>query len=289
MGSQPLDARAASSQLINAESLLESMSQASEAHQAESLKDGYDALKAFTDATQNSIAGPSSGGITAGGGTGNANGFTDPIMLLASPAGIALSTQKSNQIYADQQINLVSGQNTFIATGKSLIASITEKLSLFVQNAGMKLFAAKGKVEIQAQSDNIELTAQKTLKLISTTDKIEAAAKQEILLTAGGAYIRLSEGNIEIHAPGKVDIKGVQHSFSGPTSLTHDTTLQNSGELYNEAFKIHDKTTGAVAPYVRYRIETAEGRVYEGMTDENGMTARIMTNSIKQLKIFLDT
>jgi len=218
MGSQPLDARAASSQLINSESLLESMSQASEAHQAESLKDGYDELKMFTDATQNSIAGPSSGGITAGGGTGNANGFTNPIMLLASPAGIALSTQKSNQIYADEQINIVSGQNTYVATGKSLIASIAEKISLFVQNAGMKLFAAKGKVEIQAHADNIELIAQKTLKMISATDNIEAAAKQDILLTAGGAYIRLSKGNIEMHAPGKISIKGTQHSFSGPTS-----------------------------------------------------------------------
>ena len=195
------------------------MSQASEAHQAESLKDGYDALKTFTDATQNSIAGPSSGGITAGGGTGNANGFTNPIMLLASPAGIALSTQKSNQIFAGEQINVVSGQSTFIATGKSLIASIAEKISLFVQNTGMKLFAAKGKIEIQAHSDNIELTAQKTLQLVSATEAIQAIAKQEILLTAGGGYIRMSGGNIEIHVPGLVDIKGTQHSFSGPTRM----------------------------------------------------------------------
>ncbi|WP_256737815.1 hypothetical protein, partial [Paraburkholderia fungorum] len=32
--------------------------------------------------------------------------------------------------------NLVSGQSTHIATGKSLVASVTQKLSLFVQNAG---------------------------------------------------------------------------------------------------------------------------------------------------------
>ncbi|QLD47859.1 DUF2345 domain-containing protein, partial [Paraburkholderia fungorum] len=33
----------------------------------------------------------------------------------------------------------------------------------------------------------------------------------------GGAYIRIKDGNIEIHAPGKIDIKGAQHAFSGPT------------------------------------------------------------------------
>jgi type VI secretion system secreted protein VgrG len=288
--SQPLDVRQASSQLVNSESVLEAMSDASTTHQAESLKDGHDALKSFTDATQNTVSGSSSGSKTAGGGTGNANAFKEPVMLFGSPSGIALSTQKSVHIASDAQTNLVSGQSTHIATGKSLIASVAEKLSLFVQNAGMKLFAAKGKVEIQAQSDNVEVTAQKSLKLLSATENIEASAKQEILLTSGGAYIRLKDGNIEIHAPGKVDIKGSQHSFAGPTSLSRSSpTLPSGGGPYNEQFKIHDKHTGEPAPYVRYRVETAEGKVFEGMTDEQGMTSRIMTSEPNDLKVFLDT
>ncbi|WP_157639268.1 DUF2345 domain-containing protein, partial [Burkholderia ubonensis] len=106
-----------------------------------------------------------------------------------------------------------------VAAGKSLLASIGQKLSLFVQNAGIKLFAGKGKVEIQAQSDSIEVTAQKSVKLLSATEKIEIAADQEILLTSGGAYIRLKGGAIEIHAPGKIDVKGASHAFSGPASM----------------------------------------------------------------------
>ncbi|MET3189561.1 UNVERIFIED_ORG: uncharacterized protein (DUF2345 family), partial [Burkholderia sp. 1595] len=217
--SQPLDARQTTSQLVNAESVLESMSDASTTHQAESLRDGYDSLKAFTDATRNSVSDSSSGGNTAGGGTGSANAFGEPLMLFGSPSGIALSTQQSVHIASDAQTNLVSGQSTHIATGKSLIASVAQKLSFFVQNAGMKLFAAKGKVEIQAHNDNIELTAQKSVKLVSATGQIQAIAKGEILLTSGGAYIRLKDGNIEIHAPGNIDVKGAQHSFNGPTRI----------------------------------------------------------------------
>ncbi|WP_321932220.1 type VI secretion system Vgr family protein [Paraburkholderia guartelaensis] len=219
--SQQLDVREAQQQLINSESTLEGLSQASQQHQAESLDAGHDALKAFTDATQSSAQGSQSGGRTAGGGTGSANAFKEPVMLLASPSGIALSTQQSVHVSSDQQTNIVSGQSTFITSGKSLVASVAERISLFVQNAGMKLFAAKGKVQVQAQSDNIELTAQKTVKILSATENIEAAAKQEILLTSGGAYIRIKDGNIEIHAPGKIDIKGVQHSFAGPTQMPY--------------------------------------------------------------------
>lgn len=219
VASQPMDARQATSQLVNSESVLEAMSNASTTHQAESLKDGYDSLKSYTDATQNSVSGSTSGGNTAGGGTGNANGFREPVMLFGSPSGIAMSTQQSMHIASDAQTNLISGQSTHIATGKSLIASVTQKLSLFVQNAGMKLFAAKGKVEIQAHNDNIEFTAQKSVKLVSATEQIQAIAKGEILLTSGGAYIRIKDGNIEIHAPGKIDVKGAQHSFNGPTRI----------------------------------------------------------------------
>ncbi|MDR6413279.1 type VI secretion system Vgr family protein, partial [Paraburkholderia terricola] len=165
--SQQLDVREANSQLVNAESVLEALSGASTTHQAESLGDGHAALKSFTDATRNNVSGSSSGGRTAGGGAGSANAFREPVMLFASPSGIALSTQKSAHVSADEHINFVSGQGTHLATGKSLIASVAGKLSLFVQNAGMKLFAARGKVEVQAHSDNIELTAQKTMKLLS--------------------------------------------------------------------------------------------------------------------------
>ena len=82
----------------------------------------------------------------------------------------------------------------------------------------MKLFAGKGKVEIQAHADNIELTAQNTVKIVAATGQIDVASKQPLLLTSGGAYIRIGNGNIEIHAPGKVDFKGGNHSFSGPAS-----------------------------------------------------------------------
>ncbi|MDR6496414.1 type VI secretion system secreted protein VgrG [Paraburkholderia terricola] len=266
--SQPLDVRDASNQLVNSESVIEALSQASETHQAESLKDGHDSLKTFTDATQSSVAGATgSGGNTAGGGTGNANGFKEPIMLFATPSGIGMSTQRSAHVAATEHVNLVSGQSTHIATGKSLLVSVAEKISLFAQNAGMKLFAAKGKVEIQAQGDNLEITAQKTLKLLSATEKIDAAAKQEILLTSGGAYVRISGGNIEIHAPGKIDIKGSQHSFAGPTSL--DRTYNTEGKKADMRIRYMD-AEGNVPEGEPIKLASEDGALHNVVLDGEG-------------------
>ncbi|KVP76534.1 type VI secretion protein [Burkholderia ubonensis] len=266
--SQPLDVKEAQQQLVNAESLVESMSGASEQHQAENLKDAHDALRAFTDATQGSVPGAASGGRTAGGGMGNANAFKEPVMLFGSPSGIGMSTQQSVHVAANDHVNIASGRSVHVAAGKSLLASIGQKLSLFVQNAGIKLFAGKGKVEIQAQSDSIEVTAQKSVKLLSATEKIEIAADQEILLTSGGAYIRLKGGAIEIHAPGKIDVKGASHAFSGPASMGYPLpALPTSTHAAAMQYRYHDDEPVQGAKYI---ATLPDGSTREGVLDSQG-------------------
>ncbi|OJA71581.1 type VI secretion protein [Burkholderia ubonensis] len=267
---QQLEVRQAQQQLAGAHNLLESLSDASTIHQAESLKPGQDALKVFSDATTDNVEHQSSGGRTAGGGKGAANAFKLPVLLAASPAGIALSSQQTVHVSADEQVNVVSGQSTHFVAGKSLLASVAERISLFVQNAGMKLIAAKGKVEVQAQSDNIELTAQKTVKVLSTTEKVEVAANQGVLLTSGGAYIRIQGGNIEIHAPGKIDIKGAQHALAGPASIPYDLPALPKGDLHNKLeLNLTDDNLKAV-PNAPYKVVFENGTTMTGNLDANG-------------------
>ncbi|MDU8339545.1 DUF2345 domain-containing protein, partial [Pseudomonas syringae pv. actinidiae] len=121
-----------------------------------------------------------------------------------------------------KQLTLSTGEDTNLASGKSLLVSVAQSISLFAQTAGAKLFAAKGKVEIQAQNDSIELTAKESVRITSTARTIEIAAQEEILLTSGAAYIRIKGGNIEIHAPGTIDVKGVKKTFNGPAQLNRD-------------------------------------------------------------------
>ncbi|MBR8304416.1 type VI secretion system tip protein VgrG [Burkholderia dolosa] len=270
--SQPLDVKEAQQQLVTGEGLLEAMSSVSEQHQAESLKEAHDAMRAFADATQSSVSGNASGGRTAGGGTGSANAFKEPVMLFGSPSGIGMSTQQSVHLVANDHVNVATGQSVHVAAGKSLIASIGQKLSLFVQNAGMKLFAGKGKVEIQAQSDNVEVTAQKAVKVVSATDRIEIAADQGILLTSGGAYIRIKDGNIEVHAPGKIDVKGASHTFAGPASMGYPLPSprpDQPGQL--ELF--HKYANGEAVKGGLFTVRDVNGAVLKkGALDNSGYT-----------------
>jgi type VI secretion system secreted protein VgrG len=158
-------------------------------------------------------------GRTARGGAGSFPELNTPHLLLAGASGLQATTPATVHVNGGEHIALTAARNVSVTAGKSLFAAVAEKISLFVQNAGMKLFAAKGKVEIQAQSDAMELTAQKNVTVMSTTDMVTVTAKKGILLASGGAYIRIADGNIEIHAPGTVDVKGAAHNFSGPARL----------------------------------------------------------------------
>ncbi|MBR7943588.1 type VI secretion system Vgr family protein [Burkholderia cenocepacia] len=226
--SQPLDVKEATQHLIDSSGVIQHRSLAAADGQAETLDDAQDAIKDFAATTQSDAQGSMAGGRTAGGGTGSANAFSQPVMLLASPADMGLSTQKSLHAAATQHVNLVSGESTYVSVARSWIASIGEKLSFFVQNAGIKLFAGKGKVEVQAQSDNIELTADKTVKVVSTSDSVNVTAQKEITLTAGGASIRIAEGKIFIHAPGLVEVKGSPLIFDGPAGDSASAQLAPS-------------------------------------------------------------
>ena len=81
-----------------------------------------------------------------------------PWLHLASPAGIAASTSQSTHLSQGKSLSVNSGEDINLAAGRSLIGALSDKLSLFVQRRGIKLFAGQGKVEVQAQSDEMALT-----------------------------------------------------------------------------------------------------------------------------------
>lgn len=67
--------------------------------------------------------------------------------------------------------------------------------------------ANQGKVEVQAQNDELQLNALKDATLTSSAGKITIAAKEEILITCKGAYIKLSNGEVEIGSPKVVRVR----------------------------------------------------------------------------------
>nr|WKF55907.1 Actin cross-linking toxin VgrG1 [Paraburkholderia busanensis] len=287
-----LDVKEAQGQLIGAGSVIETLSDVGVQHRADSLKDSHDSLKQFTDASQQPETPDAKGGRTAGGGTGSANAFKKAVLLLASPFGIGTSTQDSLHMTADRHINLISGLNTHIGSAGAFIVNAAKAIGMFSQTA-IRLFS-KGPVQIQSHDANVEVIAKAVLKLLAQGD-IEIAAGGKLVLTAGGASITLEGGNIRGHAPGTVEFKGAQHSFSGPASMRYaipplpvSTLPQNLTHDYTQTFDVSSVVAnlgvGETLEAQTYRIYMPDGTLQQqgGLLD--GATATVHTPASTKLK-----
>lgn len=146
-------------------------------------------------------------------------------LLLSAPGGIAQATAKSLQLTAGENLIATSGKNTDFSILKNFTVAAGEAISLFAQKLGIKFFAAKGKVEIQAQSDGMTLDALKDVLISSSEGNVTIRAKQDILLVgSGGAYLRIGNGEVESGAPDKIIQRAaVWQKFGG----------QSAGEMFN--------------------------------------------------------
>ena len=199
-------------------------------------------------------------------------------LLMTAPAGIAATTPENIQLSAGHTLTATAGENADMTIFKRLTVAAGEAISLFAQKMGIKIFAARGNVDIQAQSDAMRLQAGQQMAINSINGEIILNAAQGITLTSrGGAYIKLKDGAVEIGAPGKIDLKSGNILWGGSASLeqalkpavVEEPQFRNS---MNGRFRVVNKRDNQPKPYVPYRIETPDGRIIRGVTDEQGYT-----------------
>ncbi|EQB1502234.1 type VI secretion system Vgr family protein [Enterobacter asburiae] len=207
-----------------------------------------------------------------------------PGMLASAPAGIGILSPEAVRLASGgASIGLMSGKNTDISTGQSFTVAASEAVSLFAQAAGMKMYAGAGKVDIQAQADAMNVSALQDITVASGQGSVKVNASKELILSCGGAYIKLSGGNIELGCPGNILLKAANVNQTGPASL--DTPPVTFPKGYSEGFITTSSASGAVKPFTTYKITTAEGEVYEGISGAEGETSPIFTSMPSQLKI----
>lgn len=144
----------------------------------------------------------------------------EAVLLASAPEGIALASGGHFQVAASDNIFLTAGQSAEIGAKNHISLSASKKISLFTESEGIETIAAKGDLITQAQSGNIETIAKQNISLTSATENITLTAGKTLTLAcAGGAYIRLSGGNIELGCPGDITMKQSKLLYSGPASL----------------------------------------------------------------------
>ncbi len=214
------------------------------------------------------------------------NELAKPGIILNAPEGVSITSPKAVRVASGAaSVGIMSQKNTDISALRRFTVAAGEAVSVLARKAGMKLFAAKGKVEIQAQDDALEAVAKKDVTVTSVEGKVVITGATELVVNCDGAYMKLAGGNMELGAPGNILLKCANVQKMG--SADYDAPKKELPQGYSENFVAQDKESGDILANTRYRITTSDGSVYEGRTDSEGKTAEIFGAAKRKINIEL--
>lgn len=209
-----------------------------------------------------------------GHGGGDFPELSAPHLVLASPAGIETTTAQSTHISSDKHTALTTGRSLSVATGDGFFASIGQAFRVFVHKAGMKLIAASGRVTIAAQTDDIEVIANKVLTLISQTDWVDIRGRKGVRIHGAGSMLEISDrvqfftssptlfhGNLETLA-----------SRSNSPNSVEATPCPFIDRLLNEESWVEFRITDGNKPLPgqKFLLSDPEGKRHSGLVDSEG-------------------
>ena len=270
-----LDATAAKSQLESSLNNSKALSEVAKNQQTDPLEN-LDHLKSFISSLEKDESSEAKN---------QADTFKQALMLLASPNSVALATNEDLHLSADKQISYTAGDSINLSTQKNLVAHAQSKISLFAAQEGARLFAGKGKVEIQAQGDGADLIARKGIQIISTEDKIEIKADKKIILIADGSQVEISSAGVLPTTAGKFESKAGQHKFLGPQEIAIGFDKLPISSIFDDKFQLLDPLGKKLTDLDYIITNTASNEQFLGKSDRNGFTKRLGTTSSQKLKI----
>ena len=171
-------------------------------------------------------------GDAAARNTGTAEGklphTTDPVVAISAKTGLAIVAGQDVVLSAGETVLLGSGSDANLVTGGAMRIHSGQAIGVLAgaigvvgvgnqaSGKGITLIAGRGQVEVQAQSDNLQIAAKDDVSIQSKSAHIDwAAAKKIVLATKGGASITIEGGNITVQCPGTITVRASTKSFVG--------------------------------------------------------------------------
>jgi type VI secretion system secreted protein VgrG len=195
---------------------------------------------------------------------------------------MALSTPKTMLHCAGVNIDQVAQQHLQLSAGKRCNINAGQGVSMFAHRDGIVQIAHHGKYLMQSQHGIMQLDAAKDLRLTSSTRMVGIAQNEITLMTQGGAYLKLSGGNVELGGPGTLTVKTSAHHWNGPASMKGELPTFNEGDL-GRTPRLVSPFDGAPVEGVKVDVKAEDGSVLSGVTDADGKGPTVTTDLLQQI------
>ncbi|QYD68272.1 type VI secretion system tip protein VgrG [Paraburkholderia edwinii] len=149
-------------------------------------------------------------------------GLKKAVIALSAPDGIGLSTPNRVLVAAGNDISAATSSAFNVSAMKNVVVAAGGMLSMFVHRLGIKLFASRGNIDIQAHSDEIRIASNKNTTITSSNGSVVIEAKEKLILKCGGSYICITSSGIEDGTKGNRTWRASGLHGEGPRTMPSD-------------------------------------------------------------------
>ena len=205
-------------------------------------------------------------------------GGGEPLLALSARGGLLEGSTGPIVLAAQTDIHSSSAQNTSIGAGGNLFARAAKGVSVLACKLGMKLIAAGGDIKIQSQNGSIEISSSKVIKLIAN-EKIELHSPA-LKFVAQGTQIDCGSGKITQQSSGAHTIKSSKFDhLNGGAGTSEKIKIPSTVVEHDQQVAVVDFRTDEPLSNRRYRIKVEDGNIFEGKTDNSGLTERFKSKT----------
>ncbi len=174
------------------------------------------------------------GGSGNEGGLGTYASFLRPDLLMAAPAGVAWLTGGSHVGVSGGTTGWTAAEHITITVQRHHATVAAQGIVWATQGqaaqegpteTGIKLHAATGSFNLQANSATMKLAADKGLTVTSTADAVKVGAPEHVLLNGGGSSLRIDSSGITLTSAGPAGFKAAMKELTGAASADTSLTL----------------------------------------------------------------
>jgi type VI secretion system secreted protein VgrG len=115
----------------------------------------------------------------------------EAVLALSSPHGIGMATPGRMMVSTGKDLSVATSSGFNVNAFGKIAMAAKEAVSLFAHSSGIKLLAARGKVQVQALTDSLDMASKNDVFIRSTNGKVIIEAKDELLFKCGGSYLSI--------------------------------------------------------------------------------------------------
>lgn len=145
-------------------------------------------------------------------------GLKKPGVLVTGPGPVGVASGDGVHVAADGSLIATTKKGMHFSTVKRFTVAARDWVSLFSQK-GMNLITAAGDFVAQAQRGRMQLASQGDMTVETVDGAMHVKSPKEIVLNAGGSYIRIAPGGIEFGSRGGAVFKTSGLKKIGPAQM----------------------------------------------------------------------